>query len=160
MEFKYKWHQFVGKIKRTVYAIQVYFNPRQKWLFKKIGNEWNDKDYIIETALFESMVHFWEAEDGEATIRYQFESIEAEDGSGAKEERDVERYLTYKKVYRELSECYLWAKVRDQAWENLYSNPKIGREAVEERARQEELLTANDTEVLQTIVRFRKYMWT
>ena len=38
--------------------------------------EWHDKDYIIEEAVFNSLIEFWEEEDGEEYIRQFFENTD------------------------------------------------------------------------------------
>ena len=42
--------------------IQSFFNPRQKWLTKKIPNQWCDKVELLKLVAFESIVHFVEEE--------------------------------------------------------------------------------------------------
>ena len=42
--------------------IKCFFNPRQKWLIKKIPNHWCDKVDLIRIVLFESLVHYVDSE--------------------------------------------------------------------------------------------------
>lgn len=138
------WHaQFVCRIQ-----------PRQKWLSDKIGRVFVDKDFIIETTLFESVIHFWEMDRGEEVTRYQFEAIEAPCRSEARNPEDQEEYLERRQVYSELLECYSYAKVREQIWEEYW------RSRPTDKWKQRQLIIDRETEFLQTIVRLRKYIWT
>ena len=42
--------------------IKYFFNPRQKWLTKKIPNHWCDKDELIRIVIFECLVDFVDGE--------------------------------------------------------------------------------------------------
>jgi hypothetical protein len=44
--------------------LQCLFNPKQKWLTKKIPRTWCDKPELIQSLLFEILVHYVEEEDG------------------------------------------------------------------------------------------------
>ena len=46
------------------YKIRDYFFPRNKWLFKKIGNGYCDSYGLVDIVLFEILVHFVEVEKG------------------------------------------------------------------------------------------------
>jgi len=50
-------------IKNLFYSIRDFFNPRQKWLTKKIPRSWADKVWLIQLVAFESIVHFIEEEE-------------------------------------------------------------------------------------------------
>jgi hypothetical protein len=44
------------------YNIKCFFNPRQRWLIKKIPNHWCDKVELIRIVLFECLVDFVDGE--------------------------------------------------------------------------------------------------
>jgi hypothetical protein len=50
-------------IREGWWAIRAFFNPRQRWLTKKIPYQWIDKDSLIEICLLESLKHYVEGED-------------------------------------------------------------------------------------------------
>jgi len=50
------------KYKQIWYDIRDWFNPRQKWLIKKIPNHWVDKDTLWEICILEGIKHFVEKE--------------------------------------------------------------------------------------------------
>lgn len=118
-------------------------NPRSKWLTKHIPRVWADKDYIIETAVFQSLIHFWEpeGEDGESVLRYQFEGDHIT-------EYDSEHLLQLRLMHHELKEAYEWAKIRDKKFEDFTS--------FENEAKLIEI----DTGHLLNIIKYRKYLWT
>jgi hypothetical protein len=44
--------------------IRWWWNPRQKWLIKKIPNHWIDKDYLWEICILEGIKHYVEKDGG------------------------------------------------------------------------------------------------
>jgi hypothetical protein len=108
--------------------------------------EWHDKDYIIEEAVFNSLIEFWEEEDGEEYIRQFFENT---DPYISDEYRDY-----YREVHKVLTLAYDWAKIRHSEKEkyNYYSFS-------------DEMLSLNnkikeaDTEHLLNIIKYRKHLW-
>ena len=132
------------------------FVPAQKWLFDAIGNIWVDKDFVIETALFESMIHFWEDERGEEMQRFQFECIESPCRSAALKPEDQEGYLMARRLYAEMDKVYRYAKVRDQLWEEFWA----GKHEPGQGWLKEQELKEIETEHLISIVKFRGSMWT
>lgn len=156
---KYYIEDIADDIKRfarkCLLEISVRLNPRQKWLTVAIGRQFVDKDFIIETTLFQSIIHFWEEDDGEKSMRYQFEAIEGPCGGKALKEEDQQAYLAARKHYAALDRCYRWAKVRDAMWADFYNNYSERKDlAAGER------LESEDEHYLTEIVRLRKYMWT
>lgn len=156
-------------------------SPRQKWLFKKIGNSWKDKDYIIRETVFECLVHFVESEKGLELLEYN-----AQHPKNPVENRD-----RYQEVVNDLSECYAYiTKDRpdlenqlDNAYPiNLSSDPRgclkktedgfyimksceersgmSYQEAYAEVHRLENLIEQKDSEVMNLIIKHRSYMWT
>lgn len=142
--------------KSVWYNFEVFFNPRQKWLTKKIPRTWSDKDYIIELCLFESLIKFWEkdGEDGESSTRYQYEASYDSSCWGDKASYDA-RVEEYKTVYNSLKLAYEWAKNREVEEAKL---AEIKDYVVYFQKEQENI--DKDTEMLQLIVKYRKYMWT
>lgn len=144
-------------------------NPRQKWLTDKIPRTWRDADYIIETCVFESLIFFWEEDNGEETVRFQWEcpygaeyGMSAEDSVARKNERKV--------VYDRLLAAYNWAKhgrvdgkaAYEKALETYYglgsskTNQKEGLMVV---GNLEDYLQKQDTFFLKEIVELRNHMW-
>lgn len=142
---KFWYEQIISRIK-----------PRQKWLTDKLGRTWIDKDTVIETAIFESMIHFWEDEKGEEMQRFQFECIESPCRSAAAKPEDQERYAEQRRIYSELDKCYRYARMRDQVWEEFYNTPIQGRNGWQK----EQAIIDKETEILVKIVQLRKYLWT
>lgn len=138
-------------MKQIVYRIK----PQQKWLTDKIGRTWIDKDTVIETAIFESMIHFWEDEKGEEVLRFQFECIQSPCRSAAARPENQERYAEQRRIYSELEKCYRYARVRDMVWEEFDNTP-----AKDRTDHQEQDIIDNETEILVKIVQLRKYLWT
>jgi hypothetical protein len=87
------WGSFWNPIYRFKDKAHEWLFPRQKWLFKKLPNHWVDKDYIIMTIVFESIIHYVEEE----------EAFEVIDWEHDEEHRDLKRQI--EKIYR-------WAKMR------------------------------------------------
>jgi hypothetical protein len=50
------------KYRQIWYDIRDWFNPRQKWLFKRIPNHWVDKDTLWEICILEGIKHYVEQE--------------------------------------------------------------------------------------------------
>lgn len=150
------WWTLRHKVRKFWYEqIASRINPRQKWLTNAIGRTWADKDWVLETCVFTSMIHFWEDERGEEVMRYQFECIENPCRSKALNAEDQERYAEARRVYSILDRCYRWAKARDQLWEDFHES---GYDAFYNK--READLIEQDTSVMQEIIQYRKYMWT
>ncbi|WEM34424.1 hypothetical protein [Xanthomonas phage X1] len=145
------WFDVRHWFKNLRLEIDTRINPRQKWLTKEIGRRFVDKDYIIETTIFESMIHFWEEDDGERSTRYQFEHYEGPCGGKALKPEDQEAYVYLRKLYADLDKCYRWAKTRKGFWADCYTNYK---------PENEKKLEAEDTYYMNEIIRLRKHMWT
>ena len=52
------------KIRNVWDEIRWWWNPRQKWLIKKIPNHWIDKDYLWEICILEGIKHYVEKDGG------------------------------------------------------------------------------------------------
>lgn len=114
--------------------------PRNKWVNKVVPRTFSDKDFIYEEVIFAGLVDFWENDNGESCLRYQWEGDH---------DSDEERRAVYKRVYDELLEAYVWAIARKGQWEGAHTDWKREQEVIEE-----------DTKHLSVIVRNRKWMWT
>jgi hypothetical protein len=156
--------------------VKAWFNPRQKWLTKAIGNTWMDLDGVIETTLFECIKRYVEAEEGLIRDWTGKELVKAE----------LERAYKYAKhdrplLQKELDESYpkcvgngdMFARVavpidkgdgktscyyQMKSCEELYGMPY--EEAYREVNRLEQLIKETDDDILGTIVKYREYMWT
>lgn len=52
------------KIRHIFDEIRWWWNPRQKWLIKKIPNSWVDKDTLWEICILEGIKHYVEQDGG------------------------------------------------------------------------------------------------
>ena len=52
------------KIRKYWDELRWWWNPRQKWLIKKIPNHWVDKDYLWEICILEGIKHYVEQDGG------------------------------------------------------------------------------------------------
>lgn len=66
------------KYKDIWWKIRDWFNPRQKWLTKKISNHWVDKDIIFEICILEGIKHFIEGEHALGENMCYFESSQSD----------------------------------------------------------------------------------
>ena len=57
-------------MKESYCSIRDFFNPRQKWLTKKIPRSWADKVWLIQLVAFESIIHFIEKEEAFERIEW------------------------------------------------------------------------------------------
>jgi hypothetical protein len=171
-----KWFLFKEKIRYMIpywirdlyYKTCCFFNPRNKWLTKKIPKTWVDKDYIIELCLIESLREF----------------VEGEDGLGQYEQSQTDpEYPAWQKQFdRELKEAYeiitiqlpQLQKQMDEAWDKV-EKPPLGADELlkwlnnptptyEERYgnidRLEKEIDDLRTKVMTWIVVNRAKMWT
>lgn len=51
-------------VERQYDNIRFFFNPRQRWLTKKIPNSWIDKDTLWEICILEGIKHYVESDYG------------------------------------------------------------------------------------------------
>lgn len=157
-----------------------FFNPRQKWLFKKIGNSWKDKGEIIRETLFECVVHFVDEEGGLEGLKFNAEHI-----SNQQEKREE-----YQKVLNILNWCYdyitrerpRYEKLLDESYpkrllkfEDEFNKAEDGHsywksceqrygmpfeEAYRDVFYWEKEIKRNDDRVLRYVVEYRDWMWT
>lgn len=117
-------------------------NPNQ-WILDIIPNTLHDKDYFIEQVLFNALIDFWENEEGEESLRYQFER-EPDDWMTP---QAIEAYeltrIHNKKVYDELKEAYEWAKSRKE----------------DTRFEFDDDIFDSNTKHLNTIIKHRDRLW-
>jgi hypothetical protein len=93
-------------IKHILRNIKEFFNPRQKWLLKKIPNSWCDKTELIKIVAFESIVHFVEEE--KAFTKIEWNSTE----------HHIEAAKNIKRAYFHIKNMKELEKIQDQAWAN------------------------------------------
>lgn len=148
------------KIERIITNIKTFFNPRQKWLIKKIPNHWMDKDGLIELVLFECLIHYVEQEvglqdklDWDEELKNGFISEEyvANVKSIDGRLREAYDYVKYErpKLQKALDDSYPEFDAKG-TYEELYG----------ETNRLEQEICSKDTKAMQTIVELRQYMWT
>jgi len=125
---------------------------QQKWLTDNLKGEWIDKDQIIEIVLFKSLIHYVEKEDGLNDYAYDF-SEGLEHGYIRQDTVD-----TIKLRQNELNDAYLYLKNERPALKNQVD--EWDGTNIVEFITLEDLLLDKDTEVMNTIVKYRGYMWT
>jgi len=124
---------------------------QQKWLTDKLKGDWMDKELIIEIALFESLIHYVEKEDGLNDAAYDY-SYELEKGH-----IDQKTANANKKRQKELKNAYLYLKNERPALQ--YQVDNWGGTNVNEYLILEESFLKKDTKIMNTIIKYRGYLW-
>lgn len=124
---------------------------RQKWLTDKIKGDWMDKDHIIEIVLFESLIHYVEKENGLNPPQYDWSD------DLRKNHVTQEQVNVFKKRQKELKNAYLYLKNERPALEHQVEN--WDGTNVNEYLTLEESLFKKDTKIMNTIVKYRGYLW-
>ena len=125
---------------------------QQKWLTDNLKGEWIDKDSIIEIVLFDSLIHYVEKEDGLNDVCYDF-SEELQKGHVRQDTVDA-----IKLRQKELNDVYLYLKNERPTLKNQVDE-WVGTN-INEFITLEDSLLNKDTELMNTIVKYRGYMWT
>ena len=128
--------------------VTVQLFPKNKWARKDIPKTFSDVDYIYEKVLFNGLIFWWEDDGGESEIRHQFEYDYSDDGFISPEAIE-NRKQYYKTMYNELHEAYIWAILRDWAYEEANFDYKLT-----------ERYNEVDTTHLIAIIKYRPAMWT
>lgn len=68
-----KFYTIKYRLSNAWQKVKEFFNPRQKWLTKKIPNHWADKVYLIQELNFEMLRHFVEVEMVEVPIDWHYD---------------------------------------------------------------------------------------
>lgn len=124
---------------------------RQKWLTDKLKGEWMDKDRIIEIVLFESLIHYAEKEDD---LVFDEKGWANERDKGHVRQDTIDEI---RKRYEELNQAYLYLKNERPALQHQVDNWEGAN--IEEFVELEESLLSKDTEIMNTIVKYRGYLW-
>jgi len=124
------------------------------WLRELIPDRFSDLDYLYASVLYKGLVFFWTKDDGEKTLRYQWEHVEQmraeQDADYLSETKSWDdRYDHFKIIYDELAEAYTWATGFDDRMNRSY-------DSIKERQREREL----DDKHLANIIKHRCSMWT
>jgi hypothetical protein len=125
---------------------------QQKWLTDKLKGDWIDKDSIIEIVLFDSLIHYVEKEDGLNDICYDF-SEELQKGHVRQDTVDA-----IKLRQKELNDVYFYLKNERPTLKNQVDE-WVGTN-INEFITLEDSLLDKDTELMNTIVKYRGYLWT
>lgn len=125
---------------------------QQKWLTDKLQGDWIDKDSIIEIVLFDSLIHYVEKEDGLNDVCYDF-SEELQKGHVRQDTVDA-----IKLRQKELNDVYLYLKNERPTLKNYVDN--WNGTNIDEFITLEDSLLDKDTELMNTIVKYRGYLWT
>lgn len=114
--------------------------PRNRWFTNWVPRQFTDVDYLMEQAVFRSLIFFWENDGGEKSMRYQWDRK-------LDEWDDLEVISRQKEVYELMLAAYNWAKVRDAKFDdaNFEDEKKFKEE---------------DTNHLLNIIAYRGYLWT
>lgn len=125
---------------------------QQKWLTDNLKGEWIDKDQIIEIVLFDSLIHYVEKEDGLNDVCYDF-SEELQKGHVRQDTVDA-----IKLRQKELNDVYFYLKNERPTLKNQVDE-WVGTN-INEFITLEDSLLDKDTELMNTIVKYRGYLWT
>lgn len=123
---------------------------QQKWLKRKIPNEWMDKDALLELLVFECLVHFVEKEKGFGQSDLDW-SKDIESGFISQEYVDRIR-----RIEGELKHCYNYIKEKRPKMVEKMNATDDGLEF----DRLEKEMYEEDTFVMNVIIENRGYMWT
>lgn len=124
---------------------------RQKWLTDKLKGEWMDKDRIIEIVLFESLIHYVEKEDDLVFDEKNWARLR---DAGHTRQDTIDEI---RKRYQELNQAYHYLKNERPALQHQVDNWE-GTNIKEFEALEGSLLS-KDTEIMNTIVKYRGYLW-
>jgi hypothetical protein len=149
--------------------IKCFFNPRQKWLLKKIPNHWCDKVDLIRIVLFESLVHYVDGEKCFDVLAWEEEDIEGSDLNwktllNEKQERKAKILKCYDYITKQrpqlsidLDKAYPEFDIDDMLQVRKTINYL---ETYGEVIRIEALIEKLDKETLSTILELRETLWT
>ena len=163
------------------YCISAFFNPRQKWLTKKIPTTWCDKTTLIPLVLFECLRHYVEEEglmspdvyrkeyeDGYISETYRDKMIkvvtelrEAYDHIVNRPWLEAEMYDAYPRTIEPNMEYFVKGEDGNytmRSCEELYGCSY--KEAYAKQQKLEKLLEKRDLKAMQTIVKYYEYLWT
>ena len=149
--------------------IKCFFNPRQRWLTKKIPNHWCDKVELIRIVLFESLVHYVDEEKCFDVLAWDEEDIEGCDLNlktffNEKRERKAKIIKCYDYITKQrpqlsadLDKAYPEFDIDDilQICKTMNYLETYG-----EVNRIETLIEKLDNETLSTILELRERLWT
>lgn len=162
--------------KDKYYAVRDFFNPRQKWLTSKIGNGWNDKTELLKVVAFESIIHFVEEEEAFERIEWSSDDGHIEAAKAFKRAYDI---VKFKLPILEKKDQEVWNRkeVTDYFQNDFFvpideqkegqnrrymigePNPAAKELLVEHRKIEEEIETLTQ-EVVETMAKYRRYLWT
>ena len=149
--------------------IKCFFNPRQKWLTKKIPNHWCDKVELIRIVLFESLVHYVDEEKCFDVLAWDEEDIEGCDLNlktffNEKRERKAKILKCYDYITKQrpqlsadLDKAYPEFDIDDMLQIRKTMNYL---ETYGEVNRIEALIEKLDNETISTILELRERLWT
>lgn len=128
--------------KRIWYSqIKTRILPKNRWATKSIPRTFSDVDYIFEEVLFNGLIFFWEKDNGESSMRYQWDR--------ELDEYDSSEHITERKeIYEKILAAYNWAKIRKSEYDSLMDYNK------------EQKLNLKDDEHLSVIIKYRSHLWT
>jgi hypothetical protein len=133
------------------------FNPRQKWLIKKIPRTWIDKDTIIEIVVLECLKHYVD-KNGEDC----FNVIDTENESQREFYQEVRKYYnlaTVKLVTLQNELKKAWKLVPKRSWEHI--NKSEDYEMIYGKVNQlEEEISNLKTEIMIWVIQNRESLWT
>lgn len=128
------------KLKRWVRNIKLRFKPSNQWARDCIPREFIDVDFIMEDIAFKGLIFFWENDDGEETLRYQWEMAQQ-----SALRYPVEKVDEYKDVYFLMKEAYEWALYREIMKDSINQLGESYREQNEKH--------------LNNIIKYRSHLW-
>jgi hypothetical protein len=127
---------------------------QQKWLTDRISGDWRDKDNIIENVLVQCLFHYVEEEmNGVIPDRASYdEDLKA----GYITEGYAEKSCAWNDAIRKV---YVYFKTERAALDKEI-NEAFDTNEIQRAIKAENDLYERDTEMLSTIVKYRRHMWT
>jgi hypothetical protein len=144
------------------YTISAFFNPRQRWLTKKIPKKWVDKPELIQDLLFAILVNFVEGEKGLEPLDYDW-TEDLKKGHVSQEYVDTHNrihkdikavydYITHERVRLDNEQNEALKELSDVCFTEVESFQKV--HAIEN------MINDRDDWAVSEIVRLRRYLWT
>lgn len=149
-----KIKNFCWNVEWTCKSVKQYicdrFNPKQRWLTKKISRSWQDKPELIRDLLFEILVNYVESENGLHDIDYDW-SEDLAAGYISQEYID-----STKRTDDIVRRCYTWIKKdRVELEDRMNKFPPV-----KEYSNLLDALESGDQTTCERIISVRQYLWT
>lgn len=146
------------QVRETIWAIRAFFNPRQKWLTRKIPNNWIDKDRLLEICILEAIKHYVEGED---VFNVLSNDSPPEQAQFMREVRHAYDLIVKQLPLLEKELELAWKKVPVRDWGDINKSvPGDYETTYGDVDRLEKKIAELKTEVMLWAVKERESMWT